>query len=543
MIKRKTINKHPELSCPKCGGPVTIKSMTFGQNGATGKQRWACATNRSESKIYCWSGTAPIGIEKLKSKGIDESVSKGLKQLVLDKKIHKFVITAAQNATPIKKSFMEALVKYCDINTAQLIVIPYRYKNPTSMWSKKAKDDDWWAEKLTPYILEHRVKINSNLILLADIKTQPTASNPLEGFETLSGGLSAIIGHPKLELLTVPAPANRMAKILTTTGSVTERNYIPSKAGKKGEFHHTFAAVVIEVKGKKFHLRQLVATDDGAFIDLQHEYTGKGRRLVPVAGMVMGDTHVEFADPDVVKATLTNKSSMLNILKPKYVVWHDVYDCYARNHHEKNDVFVNLVKHRTGRGSVEAGLNQTFKFVDENTKQKQTNIFVPSNHPNEHLLRWVNETDPRNDLENCVFWAQTFVALANSSRMTNSGVKFSDPFYYWAKRKLRTADQSIFLEIDQGFRIQGIEVGFHGHQGSNGSRGSRRQFGKIGARTVIGHSHSPGIRDGVYQVGTSSRLRLSYNHGPSSWMHTHCLIYQNGKRSLINIVDGEWRLL
>jgi hypothetical protein len=88
--------------------------------------------------------------------------------------------------------------------------------------------------------------------------------------------------------------------------------------------------------------------------------------------------------------------------------------------------------------------------------------------------------------------------------------------------------------------IEGIEIGYHGDRGPNGARGSRNAFSKIGVKTVIGHSHSPGIRDGAYQTGTSSRLKLEYNSGPS-WLHTHCVIYPNGKRSLINIIDGKWR--
>jgi len=81
----------------------------------------------------------------------------------------------------------------------------------------------------------------------------------------------------------------------------------------------------------------------------------------------------------------------------------------------------------------------------------------------------------------------------------------------------------------------------HGDKGPNGSRGAIRGFGRIGVRSIIGHSHTPGVMDGVYQVGTSSRLRLEYSSGPSSWMHCHCVIYPNGKRSLIWIIDGEWR--
>lgn len=89
--------------------------------------------------------------------------------------------------------------------------------------------------------------------------------------------------------------------------------------------------------------------------------------------------------------------------------------------------------------------------------------------------------------------------------------------------------------------VHGIEVGSHGHVGPNGSRGSVKSQARIGMKSVIGHSHSPGIRDGAYQVGTSSRLNLEYVRGPSSWLHTHCVIYANGKRTLINIINGEWR--
>lgn len=40
----------------------------------------------------------------------------------------------------------------------------------------------------------------------------------------------------------------------------------------------------------------------------------------------------------------------------------------------------------------------------------------------------------------------------------------------------------------------------------------------------------------------NGELVLEYNRGsPSGWMNTHCVIYLNGKRALINIIDGRWR--
>ena len=66
------------------------------------------------------------------------------------------------------------------------------------------------------------------------------------------------------------------------------------------------------------------------------------------------------------------------------------------------------------------------------------------------------------------------------------------------------------------------------------------QYRNIGAKTIIGHSHTPRIVDGCYQVGTSSRLGLDYNIGPpQTWLHCHCVVYASGKRSLLIMVNGK----
>ena len=59
-------------------------------------------------------------------------------------------------------------------------------------------------------------------------------------------------------------------------------------------------------------------------------------------------------------------------------------------------------------------------------------------------------------------------------------------------------------------------------------------------KMVIGHSHSARISKGVYQTGTSTG-RLDYEAGLSDHTNTHCVQYQNGKRTLIDIFDGKWR--
>jgi hypothetical protein len=125
--------------------------------------------------------------------------------------------------------------------------------------------------------------------------------------------------------------------------------------------------------------------------------------------------------------------------------------------------------------------------------------------------------------------------------MTETGAATIDPFAWWARKKLKSYKRSKFLAPDESFPIKNIEVGYHGHYGPGGARGTLRAFTKIGTKAVIGHSHAPGIIEGAYQVGTTSRLTAEYVKGPNAWLHAHCVIYKNGKRSLIIMVNGKWR--
>jgi hypothetical protein len=466
-----------------------------------------------------------------------EVVSKHIKT----KSKARYVITSAQNATPVFHAGLNALRLYCKTNNAELIVIPNRYHNPTSAWTHSDERKDWWASEIQHDLVDKRVELNPNLVLLADIRIQPTATRPTSGMETFCGGQSTIIGHPKLETVTIPTPQHHLAKIIHTTGAITVDNYTDSKAGKKGEHHHTFGALVVEIDGNNFFIRQLNLGDDGSFYDLDCLYTQDSvERGIKAAGLVLGDLHERFVDPGVVKATFTSKGSIVNTVSPEAVVFHDVMDFHSQNHHHKHKVFTKIAKHKCDRSSVEDEIDECALFIDQHTREGQRIIFAPSNHP-DALARWVEDTDWKYDPENCEFYLKTALAMAVSARMAESGASYIDPFVYWMNIKLKRVDQCEFPVRDQSVMIAGIECGMHGDKGPNGSRGNIRGFGKIGVKSIIGHSHTPGVIDGVYQVGTSSRLRLEYSGGPSSWMHCHCLIYPNGKRTLLWIIDGEWR--
>ncbi len=452
------------------------------------------------------------------------------------------VFTAAQNATDIHEDFVASLEVYCKARGASLNVLPIRYLNPTSHWGNNARAQDWWADEIEKYLFGARRKVHKHCVVLGTTMVQLTAKTPTSGFETVTGGESCILGHPKMELRLVATPQQKLPKAVMTTGCCTVKNYIPSRAGQVGEHHHTFGAVVIEKDGDRFHYRQLIAGQDGTFIDLDKKYTPKGvQKTGRVPLLVMGDLHEKFVCPQVVEATFTNKNSIAKVLNPRRIVWHDLSDGYACNPHEWDNPYLKVAKYEANYDSIEDELRQCAAFLDLHASGDVENIVSASNH-DDFLARWMKSVDWRKEPSvNAEFYLKTALAMVQQSSVTEKGYNELAPFPYWMEQFIEKAKVR-FLGDDESYTVHGVEVGQHGHRGPNGARGTLNNYSKIGVKTIIGHSHTPGIKEGSYQVGTSSMLKLDYTSGPSSWLNTHGIVYENGKRCLINIIDGHWRL-
>lgn len=515
--------------CPKCG--LTMKASTPTPGG---RVRWLCR-GADRHAGFCYTTVDPS--KPVRSQRGDVRSEPVARRAL--RETDRYLITAAQNATPVHEGFLAALKTYCKYNRAELIVIPMRYKNATSRWAESQANAEWWAPELVPYLYNRRKKLNPNLVLLGDVKTQPTATSPLSGFEGITGGESCILGHTKLQLRVIPAPANKFPKILTTTGAVTLRNYTDSKAGKLGEFHHVFGAALVEVKGKTFHLRQILGdSKDGSFIDLDTHYSGDGFKPAPPAlALVMGDTHHRFIDAGVKHATFGPKG-MVEMLNPQYLVWHDLLDDYAANPHHDGNPFIEAAKRAKDFHLVKQEVEEAVAFLDHFTADRKS-IVVSSNH-DDFLRRWIIKTDWREDIENAEFYLDTAKAMLKSARMGAGGAEYLSPFDFWIGTLSKNPNVRA-LHADESFALAGVEMGMHGDKGPNGTRGSIRNLSRLGSRVISGHGHTPGIEEGHTRTGTSTP-RLEYCGGPSSWLKTHGVLYANGKRSLLTVIGDEWRI-
>lgn len=518
--------------CPRCKQRV----MVHGRKTPAGKMRWDCRSYVNGSRVHCYTTTDPSAPYRDQAgRGVSDKSPVFKRKL---SKVKRYIITSAQNATPVHPAF-RAMEHYALHNKAELLVIPLRYKNATSQWTASQENAERWDPLVARYLWNVRKSLNSNLQLLADVKTQPTASSPLTGFDAITAGESGILGHTKVQLRVIPSPSNKFPKVLCTTGACTVPNYTDSKAGKLGEFHHILGAVVVEIHGKRFHLRHVTCNKDGSFTDLDTIYTPYGSVPAPrPEALIMGDTHVDFVDPLVEQATF-GPTGIATLLAPKRLVWHDLLDGYAVNPHHEGNPFNAAAKHFAGRSDVQAEVNRAIDHVRRRTTGDRESYIVPSNH-DDFLRRWVLTHDWKVDAENAEFYLRTALAMLQRTRLGHGGTETPSPFGYWIEQAgLKNVKA---LRANEPLTVANVELSMHGDRGPNGARGSIRNLRRIGLQSVIGHSHTPGIDEGCVQVGTSTRLRLEYNGGPSSWLNAHCILHADGKRQLIIIIDGEWKL-
>lgn len=456
--------------------------------------------------------------------------------------IQRFIITAAQNGTPESPEFWGVLRYIADTVGAEILVVPLRYKNPTSRWTASQGNAEWWSPAVRPYLWSRRFELNPNVTLLADIKTQPTAGDPLGDADSISRGSSGIIGHTRVQTRSVATPQNKMAKLMMTTGACTVPNYTDSRAGKvKGEFHHSLSALLVELDGKVFYARRLhfdantqSVTDYGV-----RYYAGRHETAPPALSLVMGDMHVRYACRKSVDGIFA-PGGILDVTRAKHAVYHDLNDGDTHNPHQFDDPVARVARIKAGKASVRDEVEEAIQFVRDRGRKGMRSVIVGSNH-DDFLKRWILKRDWKLEPENAEFYLETALHMVQNAKMARTGASYPNPFIYWFERaKVRN---SLCLQPGQSFVLGEIEHGFHFDRGPNGARGSLKNMRRLGVKTVGGHSHSPGEDEGASQAGTNSILDPAYaSGGPSSWLNADVLVNADSKRQLLVKINGKCAL-
>lgn len=468
---------------------------------------------------------------KLQRKGVTKNITviedaedfKKAKKKKIDKRRKTFLISWAQNSTPVHENFFNNLLAYSDSLKAGLHICAGRYKNPTSVFTDK--DKDTWVKEVLPYLDANRHHVHKHLEILSDIKIPPTASMPLSGLNGLSGLESCIVGHPRIHLTSLPVLPSYPNKLLMTTGACTVPNYTDSKSGSKGKFNHNLGAVIVELDGEHFHVRQITADKDGNFYDL-FKRVKDGEVLDNEEGCevaVLGDLHISQIDKDAEKATF----ELLDIMKPKHTICHDIMDSQSISHHTKRYPFQLLELEEQGLDNVEGEIKQMLEWVEKN---KKYNLVIPAANHNDWLDQWLDNSDWRKENNKKAYLKYAFV---KSEGLAKKGL-----LAYIIDKEF--GDDVVTLDYNGSYRVLGWELALHYDKGANGSRGSASQFKNLNTKSIGGHGHSSFRYDGSMAVGTLTKLDMGYNTGLSSWNQSNVLVYPDGKAQHVMFVNGKF---
>jgi hypothetical protein len=438
-----------------------------------------------------------------------------------DKK--RFVITTACSGAKVSRDFLKSIKTYCKFQNAELIILPS------------------FTEKITNFdpilrnenVCLNNIDLNTNVFLLG-IKNKTTKADPISGLPRLGRRNGTFISpSPKQRLKYIATGHKTLPHALMTTGAITIPSYphkhvIRDLQSIIAESDHVMGAVIVEIESDDiFHFRQIQADNNGQFADMGYLYTPRRKVRYAPCAMVLGDWHSGKTCAKVKKASL----DITGKLGIKEWIMHDVYDSHSANHHEKGKLL--LLSQKANVGELNLNKELMHLALDLTSLSRFVNkiTIVKSNH-DEFLERYLDSGAWMKHPYNTEICIELAAAM----------LKDINPVKYAVDKFSNNAKKLNWLNRDESYKIAGIECGAHGDKGSNGTRGNITSMENAYGDVVYGHTHTPEILRGAWCVGTSTFPYPDYGTGPSSWMNTHCLIYPNGQRQLVNIIEGKYTL-
>lgn len=467
--------------------------------------------------------------------------------------VKRFILTSAQNNTFVHEAFWANVLAIAEHYDAQIMVGTFSYNQnnfgrlAVKKGTKKPHEYElWFDDAIKPYISDEKIVLAPGLTWCGQMNILPTEDNPISGLETYGGSTSVVFPHTKIEMRSIATTPDMPVKMIYTTGAVTLMNYLQKKLGIKAEHHHRYAFLLVEVDSKgNWWARQVAARKNGRTIQDLNVLVEDGKVIstdAKVDAITWGDLHSALSQPEVVESSQV----MLDALKPKYQFLHDIMEGVSFNRHMiKHAPLPHLYFHRWLRGlhRVEAELKVTRETLEKYLRPWCKTVVPDSNHDGAWLQSWLNKYDYRFDPANAEIFLrmQKFMYEEIRNGKLPKNVNLTK---YVMETESGLAPAAIkFLLPDESFPVGEVECGMHGHLGPNGGFGNPATLSKIGKKATTAHTHSCGIYHGLYVAGTSSKLTTEWDYtmGPSSWSHSHVVLYPNGQRAIITMKNGKWR--
>lgn len=436
----------------------------------------------------------------------------------------RYVLSAAQNNTLPDMAALGAILKFCEVNGASLLLGRLTY-NKAGFQQPGVEQETWYAPELEPYLVKGEIIDLGGKYFLADANVIPTATWPTSNMDGNSpAGVDVFIPATKMELRVSAAGKHDKTKIVASTGCLTQRNYILRKTGAKAAASHCIGALYVDTFNNIVRHLEIMPDCDG-FFDYGGWYSADGYRSLEtgdVAAFQPGDIHAEKVE----QVNLESVKDHILWLQPENVIVHDLLDFSSRNHHNIKDPFF-LLEQYNRNNTVEQDLQAMANVLDIIADNNGVTHVIESNH-DLAIDTWLKNTDWRGDPINAVTYLECATAKAKGGSSFNT--------LQWAYEYIGQGsypDSIRFHQTDDPLSIAGVDMSNHGHNGINGSRGSPKQFAALGRPMNTGHTHSPSIYGRVYTAGVTAALEMGYNKGASSWAIAHVVTYSNGQRQII----------
>jgi len=168
---------------------------------------------------------------------------------------------------------------------------------------------------------------------------------------------------------------------------------------------------------------------------------------------------------------------------------------------------------------------------------------VASNHP-EFLTEYIEKMKWVKDNINLEFGALMFADMVKSIRAKNPKKVEAialDPVILYFREHCPTVNT--LQRTDQlWLGNKSILCSLHGDIGARGApTRSIKEFRKYNCPIILGHNHTGTIWGPIWRVGTSTpRMQFYVTTPDTQWSNTHCAIFDNGQRMLLNMVNGKF---
>ena len=367
--------------------------------------------------------------------------------------------------------------------------------------------------------------LNSNL-RLKDMKILAQQINPMTGMTTkLCRDYTYIMPSAKIRYQSV-ANTTTKPRAMMTTGNLTKPNYkLHTAQGRKAMEQHQYGFVFVEVINNRiFTTYQVEATKNGDFYYLNERYQVGKKTIVQPEAIILGDWHTGVTDP---KAR-AHSIATLKLLKPKVVVFHDIFDGNSINPHKQGQLLEALHDFSIKRDSLDKELQEVFKEVQFFSKMfpKIQFLVAESNH-DIFLRRYIDAKLFMDTPQNFLHVIKMIPELMTETKPTlQVGLELFG----------KLPSNFHFAKEDEEYRVRGVNLSAHQHLGINGSRGTAISFSNYNLKQIGGHTHTPALFANSMTVGTNTYLRQRYMHGPSSHMHCNGILYADGKYGLLPFV-------